>query len=413
MTRSPVLDGLRLLKQPDFARLFTAHLISHAGNAMAPIAMAFGVLAMTGSTRDAAFVIAAPTAAQILVLLFGGVIADRTSRQRTIVVADSLAVFSQVMIAGLFLFDQASVPSLTFFMLINGIAMALNLPASTGMIPQIVSTHDLQAANALLGTARSAAFTLGAALAGILVAWLGAGWTIALDAMSFAIAALLIAKLRPKPQTLADRATLIQDLALGWREFTRHRWLWSIVLQFSLVVAAFESVLGLLGPAVARDSLGGPVAWGVVSASFGLGTLAGGIIALKLIIQRPMLVASLSVLTFSFIPLALAVPLPVSLVCCAAVITGIGGQLFGVLWYTTLQQRVPHHLLSRVSAYDHLGSIILAPMGLILAGVLFEALGARTTLLLAATTIILPTIAVLFVREVRDLKREAATSTDV
>jgi len=70
-------------------------------------------------------------------------------------------------------------------------------------------------------------------------------------------------------------------------------------------------------------------------------------------------------------------------------------------------------LLSRVSAYDHLGSIILAPMGLILAGVLFEALGARTTLLLAATTIILPTIAVLFVREVRDLKREAATSTDV
>jgi len=168
-----------------------------------------------------------------------------------------------------------------------------------------------------------------------------------------------------------------------------------------------------LGPAVARDSLGGPVAWGVVSASFGLGTLAGGIIALKLIIQRPMLVASLSVLTFSFIPLALAVPLPVSLVCCAAVITGIGGQLFGVLWYTTLQQRVPHHLLSRVSAYDHLGSIILAPMGLILAGVLFEALGARTTLLLAATTIILPTIAVLFVREVRDLKREAATSTDV
>jgi len=94
VTHSPIRDGLRLLKQPDFAKLFSAYLISYAGNAMAPIAMAFGVLALTGSTRDAAFVIAAPTAAQVLVLLFGGVIADRTSRQRTIVVADTLAVIS-------------------------------------------------------------------------------------------------------------------------------------------------------------------------------------------------------------------------------------------------------------------------------------------------------------------------------
>ncbi|MDA9050404.1 MFS transporter [Pseudomonadales bacterium] len=406
MTHSPIRAGLRLLKQPDFAKLFSAYLISYAGNAMAPIAMAFGVLALTGSTRDAAFVIAAPTAAQVLVLLFGGVIADRTSRQRTIVVADTLAVISQLIIAGLFLSGQASVAALTVFMLVNGIAMALHLPASTGMIPQIVAPADLQAANALLGTARSASITLGAALAGILVAWLGAGWAIAIDALSFAIAALLIASLRPKPQALTEQATLIQDLILGWREFTRHQWLWTIVLQFSLVIAAFEGVLGLLGPAVARDTLGGPVAWGLIAASFGFGTLAGGIIALKMTIARPMLVASLSVLTFSFIPLALAVPLPVSLICFAASITGIGGQLFGVLWHTTLQQRIPSHLLSRVSAYDHLGSIILAPMGIILAGVLYETLGPRTTLLLSAATIILPTIAVLFVREVRELKRQ-------
>ena len=76
--------GLRLLRRPDVGRLFVAYLITYAGTAMAPIAMAFGVLELTGSTEDAAIVIAAPTLASIAVLLIGGVLADRTSRQKII-----------------------------------------------------------------------------------------------------------------------------------------------------------------------------------------------------------------------------------------------------------------------------------------------------------------------------------------
>jgi predicted MFS family arabinose efflux permease len=405
MKQSGIRQGLALLQKRDFARLFTAYLISYAGNAMAPIAMAFGVLALTGSASDTALVIAASTTAQVMTLLLGGVLADRTSRQRLIVIADCLALCSQACLGLLLLTDSADISVLAVVMLFNGAAMALHLPATTGLLPQIVATHELPAANALLATARSGAMMMGAALAGILVAWVGAGMTLLLDALSFGLSACLIASLKPAPQAATLAASIWQDLRLGWQAFIHHRWLWSIVAQFSLLVAAVQAVFGLLGPLVANTTLGGPVDWGMISASFGLGTLLGGLLSLRLTFQRPLLAASLGILGMCLVPLALAPPLAVVFICLAAAIAGIGGQLFGVLWSTTLQQYIPPHLLSRVSAYDHLGSIALAPVGIILAGFGYESLGAKTTLLVAAATIIVPTLLVLLVADVRELRR--------
>jgi len=154
--------------------MFIAYLVTYTGTAMAPIAMAFGVLELTGSTTDSSIVIAAPTLASIVVLLFGGVLADRTSRQRVIYSAELLAMAAQAVLAFLFLSNLATVPLLTAFMLVNGIAMAFHAPAATGFIIQLVEKEDLQAANALLGTARNGAIAGGAALGGILVATFGA-----------------------------------------------------------------------------------------------------------------------------------------------------------------------------------------------------------------------------------------------
>jgi MFS family permease len=393
------------MRRVDVRRLFIAYLVTYSGTAMAPIAMAFGVLDLTGSASDTAFVIAAPTLASISVLLIGGVLADRTSRQRLIVLAESLAMIVQLTIAGLFLTHTASVPVLTVLMLVNGIAMALNAPASMGLIVQIVDRDELQAVNALLATARHGALTFGAALGGILVASFGAGVALLLDGLSFGISALLVASLAPRLQAPLGNVSFFEDLRLGWREFTSHTWLWVIVLQFSLVVAAWESVFGLLGPAVALDRLGGARSWGFIAASFGVGNLLGGALTLKLRARHPMRVATLATFVFCVFPLALAGPLPVPLIALAAVVQGIAGQTFVVLWNTTLQTRVPANMLSRVSAYDHLGSIALAPLGIVAAGFLFEQIGARATLLIVAATFASTSIAALCVRDVRMLTR--------
>ncbi len=395
--------GFRLLRNPNVAKLFVAYLVSFTGTAMAPIAMAFGVLELTGSTSDASIVIAAPTLASIAVLLFGGVIADRTSRQRVIYRAEVLAMLAQGGLAFLFLSGLATVPWLTALMLVNGIAMAFHAPAATGLIIQLVDQKDLQAANALLGTARNGAIAGGAALGGVLVAAFGAGTTLAIDAVSFGLSALLVYTLAPRAQIRPESASMLEDLRLGWREFTSHTWLWAMVVQFSLIVAAGESVFGLLGPAVAREQMGGSVDWGLIASGFGIGTLMGGITGMKIRPRYPMRFATLCVFLFCGVELTLAVPATVAIVAAAAFVSGFAGQLFAVLWYTTLQLKVPADMLSRVSAYDHLGSIALAPLGIVVAGNLYEALGFRTTLIIAALVVIVPTAIVLCVRDVRTL----------
>lgn len=403
MASSDFRKGLALLKRPDFAKGFFAYLVSYSGTAMAPIAMAFGVLELTGSTADSSFVIAAPVTAQLILLLMSGTLADRTSRQKMLVGSDIFAMLAQLIIAFLFLSGLATVPNLTFFMLMLGCAIAFNVPAATGFIPQLVNEDELQAANALLGLARNSAITVGAALAGVLVAVFGAGLTLLIDGISFGISALLIYSIKARTQEKTEKASFFEDLKLGWTEFTRHQWLWAIVVQFSLVVAALEATFGLLGPAIARQDLGGAVAWGFVSAAMGVGTAIGGLIAIQLKVKRPMWVGSLMVFAFALVPLALSFPLAVWLICLAAFIGGVSGQIFAVLWYTTMQKVVPRNALSRVSAYDHLGSIALAPLGIVAGGLLFESIGAQWTLLIASATVIIPTILVLLVPAVRHL----------
>lgn len=406
MSRTAISEGLTLLKRRDFARLFSAYFISYFGAAMAPIAMAFGVLELTGSTKDSAVVIAAPIIAQIFVLLLGGTLADRTSRQKLMVFADLLALTSQMTIAILFLTEQASVLTLSIFMLISGSAYALHKPATTGFIPQIVSRQDLQAANAFLGLSKNSAIMLGAATAGVLVATLGAGYTLLIDALTFGVSGLLILTLKPKTQKAVEKVSLIQDLQLGWKEFTSHTWLWSIIIQFAIMVAALQGIFALVGPAIARDQMGGAIDWGLIMAFDGLGCLAGGALALVINVKRPMLFATCCAFFFVLLPLVLAGPLQLWIVCIAAFFSGTAGQLYGVFWYTTLHKQIPANMLSRVSAYDHMGSIALAPLGILAAGFLYEEIGGRATALIAVAIIILPTLLILFVRDVRELTNE-------
>jgi MFS family permease len=116
--------------------------------------------------------------------------------------------------------------------------------------------------------------------------------------------------------------------------------------------------------------------------------------------------ASLCAFTFAAPPLALAFLAPLPVIMGAAFLSGMASSWFGLLWYTTLQTRVPPELLSRVSAYDHFGSIALAPIGVLVGGVLYEVLGPTSTLLIAAAAVIVPTAAVLFVPDVRRMRSD-------
>lgn len=199
---------------------------------------------------------------------------------------------------------------------------------------------------------------------------------------------------------------MLEDLRLGAREFFSHTWLWTIVLQFTILVMGLEALFALIGPAISRDVLGGPRDWGFIMAAFAAGTIAGGIVAMRLHVQRPMLVATFMCFLWSPLAMLMTVPFHLYVLAAAAFVQGIAGQIFNVLWSTTLQTRIPSHMLSRVSAYDHLGSVAMAPVGVVLAGIFYEDIGRQATLWIIAAAVIVPTALVLLVPDVRRMRAQ-------
>lgn len=396
--------GAAQLAQRDFRRLFIARFVSAFGSVMAPVAMVFAVLDLTDSPGDVGMVIASGSLAQACVQLLGGTLADRWSRQYVMVSADLLASASQAAMAYLLLTGQAQVWQLCLLMAVNGVGFAFHHPAGIGLVPQVVQREHLQSANALLSLSGSAAAGLGGAAAGIIVALWSAGWAIAGDAFTFALSAWLIVGIRPGPQERSAAASIFRELRDGWHEFISHRWLWSIVLQFSLVVMAFQGCFMVLGPIVAERSMDGPADWAWVAGGFGAGLLVGGLIGMGIEPRYPMRLATFMVFFLALPLMLLAGPSPLALIVAGTFLTGVAIEIFSVLWFTALHTRVAPEALSRVSAYDILGSIALAPLGEAAAGPLSEALGMSETLFLGAAFIVVPTLLVLAVAEVRNME---------
>jgi MFS family permease len=372
---------------------------------MAPIALAFAVLDLTGSRTDLGYILAARSAPQIVFILAGGILADRLKRNQVMVASSVLSGASQGTLAVLLLTHHAHLWHFFAIAAVNGTSSAFFFPASAGIVPQTVSPGFLQQANALLRLALNSSNVIGAAIGGGIVAAAGPGWAIAVDAATFGAGALFVAAMRLPEIAHEETPNVVRELAEGWRAFRSRSWLWAIVLQFSFLNAAFAGVFQVIGPAQAKAHLGGAGVWGAILACLAAGLICGGLTMLRLRPQRMLLLATFSILALAP-PLALlGPPAPSPLIALAAFVAGYGLELFAVCWDTTMQQQIPGQMLSRVYAYDMLGSVALIPVGFAVTGPLAVAIGTRATVYGAAALIVAATLPVLLVRDVRELRR--------
>lgn len=372
---------------------------------MAPIALAFAVLDLTGSKSDLGFVLAARTSPQIVFLLIGGILADRLPRNRMMVASSWMSAATQATLALLLLTHHAQLWQLIAISAVNGTSSSFFFPASQGIVPQTVSPEMLQQANALLRVALNSTNVVGAAAGGGLVAAAGPGWAIAIDAATFAAAALLAAAMRLPPALRAEAASFLRELGEGWRAFRSRTWLWAIVLQFSILNAATQGAFQVLGPAQANAHFGGAGAWGAILACQAVGLIVGGLTMLRLRPERMLLVATFASLALAP-PLALlAPPEPAVAVGLAAFVMGFGIEVFLVCWDTTMQQQIPGQMLSRAYSYDALGSVVLIPVAFAVTGPVANVIGTRATLYAAAALVVAVTLPVFAVRDVREVRR--------
>jgi predicted MFS family arabinose efflux permease len=287
---------------------------------------------------------------------------------------------------------------------IYSFAAGFFMPASGALVPQTVSVQHLQRANALMGLSRSVTQVAGPAIGGLLVAVIGPGWVFAIDGATFVVSAISLALLRVPPIEGKSQSNFWTELADGLRAVISRRWYLLNLGAHALWNFAFASFL-VLGPIVAKKSLGGASAWGLISASLGAGAVLGGLIALRVIPRRPLVVANLALVPAAFQLLALAVPLPTAAIMAFCVIGWIGLTYLNEVWFATVPQLIPADVLARATSFDWLLSIIAMPIGFAVSGPVADRIGIPSTLVAAALIMAVPCILIVLVPGVRNVRR--------
>jgi MFS family permease len=399
-----VTGTLAPLRYRPFRYLAAGRLVTMLGNAIAPIALAFAILDLTGSVRDLGLVVGARSLMTVLFLLFGGVAADRFPRHLVMVAAGVAAAVSQGAVAALVLTGSATVSLLAALAAANGAVSAFAFPATGALVAQTVPEPMLRQANALNRLGINAAMILGSSLGGLLVAAVGPGWGLAADAGTFALGAAAFTQVRVAraADVPAGPTSLLYQLREGWTEFASRTWVWVVVLGFMFLNAAVVGGVQVLGPAVADDTIGRRL-WGLVLAAQTAGMVAGAVIAMRLRVRRLLLLGVICMLAEVPLLVALAEAPRFPVLASSALLSGLAVEQFNIAWETSLQRHIPAGRLARVYSYDALGSVLAIPLGQVAAGPAALAIGTGRALLAAAGVLLLSVVGMLASRDVRQL----------
>jgi MFS family permease len=403
--------------------LVLARTVSILGNFAAPVALSFAVLALAPGPEAAprlALVLAAAAVPQLLFLTVGGVAADRGHRRLLAVGGETGAGLAEAASAVLLLTHTATVGALAGLAAARGAFSAAGTPAMRAFVADLADrTDQIASASAALSGGRAIATIAGPALGGLLVTCAGPGWALAVNAVSYVIAAALLSPLRPparsaqsagRPEQSAGRSARpaggrpasVRQLRNGWHAIAHCAWLWPLMLYGMLFVLLVDAPCQLISPLLSRQHYGGAIALAVSTTAFGVGSVAGSGIAWRIRPQRPLLVYI--ALYFLEIPLRLAwvilAPLPV-----LAVSAGMAGLSFAAassLWRTVLATRIASRQLGTVAAADEAGSAVANPLAIAVTAPLIAVLGARTILAGGLLWLAVSTTALMTLTAIRD-----------
>jgi MFS family permease len=371
---------LGALAERNFRLVFSSTTISALGDGVTTVALAFAVLQITDRPAALGLVIAARQASAAAITVAAGVWADRLPRHLVLVAAATVQGAVQAVAGTLVVTGHATVWMLAVLALVFGLADGFVIPTSQGLIPAVVSPVRLQQANALLGLSRSILGVAGPALGGVLVAAGSPGSALLVDAASFGVAALLLLRLSlPRRADHVEPEPFFAELRAGWNEFRRQTWIWTTIVFFGIGNCASTSLF-VLGPIVAERDYSGASTWALLVSAFGVGTIAGGVVALRYRPTRPLLASCVAAVPIAFQPLAIGLRLPLPVLVTIAAVAGIGIAIHLALWFTVFQRHVPEASRSRVSSYDALGSFVLMPLGSAVAGPVASLVGVTATL---------------------------------
>ncbi|MEU5365739.1 MFS transporter [Streptomyces sp. NPDC005925] len=393
---------LRPLGVPAFRRYWIGFAASCFGDGMVPLVTAFAVIGQGDGAVELGAVLAVGLLCRLAATLVGGVIADRMSRVRLMACADILRCTVQLGLAGLLVTGHGSALVLAVGNALYGIGAGLYGPASKGLTPTLVGRELLQQAVAVQALTRSTCMITGPAVAGMLIPLAGTQSVYVIDAATFAVNIAVLLRLPAGHHRATGGASFRADLVQGWSEMIQRRW-----VSANLVVHALwnfgMAVFFVLGPVLADRRLGGPAAWGVVSAGMAVGSLLGGVLALRWRPRRPLVAGNLVLIASGLPLLALWLGWSTLWLALAAAVADACVVLLNTLWEATLQRVIPEHALSRVASYDFLLTMMSMPLAYAFIGPITGLVGTDGTLLTGAALVMIPCVWVCLLPSVRHI----------
>ncbi|MFD3332829.1 MFS transporter [Streptomyces sp. NPDC058700] len=393
----------------EFRLFFVARGVAVFGEGMVPVAFAAGLLGAGHPGSAVGYALGGWTAAFALFVLFGGVLADRFTARRMMILADLLRLPGAAVLAVSFTLGSPPLWAVYVLSVAAGMGAALFQPGVASTVPRIAP--DVQRANAVLRVVEALMTMAGPAAAGLLVAVWSAGAAFAVNGVTFAVSALCLTLMRiPRlPSDSLRRDTLRAELRGGWREFKARSWLWGVICiwtVYGLTVAG--PMVPLTASLVTADH--GSATYGVLMAVNGAGSAAGGLLALRLRPRAPLAAGAVALLGLPVNLALLGLGAPVALLGAGQFTGGAAFAFWLVMWSTAVQTHVPQEALNRMHAYDVAGSLLMMGVGRTLSGPVAAAVGTEAVLTAGAGIAVLVVAALLAVRPIRTLPRAETAS---
>ncbi|MET1051990.1 MAG: MFS transporter [Mycetocola sp.] len=403
------LKPFRLLQ---YRLLATALTLSLLGAGMWIVAVVWQVIALGGGPAELSLVATGNAIGMLVAVLFGGVLADRVPQRNILIVVEATKTLSIAATAVLALSGTLELWHLVVITLILGVADGFFYPAYSALLPSILPADDLLAANGVEGMLRPTIMqAAGPALASAAIAAFSPGLAFALvaGAQLLAVGGLALIRTTPVRREIGEPQhplrALTSDLREGFVYMWKTPWLLGTLVFACLLILVIMGPIEVLLPFAVRDQTGGgPAAFALVLAAFGIGGAIGSLVVASLRLPRRYLTIMNLLWGAGCIPLfIIGYTSQLWVMVIALFIVGFTFSAATVIWGTLLQRRVPPALLGRVSSLDFFVSLALMPISMAVAGPVGEAIGLAPAFLAAGVIpVILAVATILFFRLPRD-----------
>ena len=390
--------------------LYAANAISLVGNNLTTIAIPWFVLITTGSAAKTGITLFFSITPVVIAGFFGGVIVDRLGYKRTSMVSDLASGVTVAAIAGLHALDLLSFPLLLALVFLGALLDAPGGTARSALIPEMAALGNvpLDRASAAIQVIERGSRLVGAPLAGVLIAVFGAAGVLWLDAVTFAVSAVVVAIGIPsgeRPASEEPSAGYIAELKGGLAFIRRDRLIFAIVLTV-MVTNLLDAVVTVCLPFMAREVYGSAVALGLLAAASGGGAVVGAIAYAAVghrVSRRAVFIPSFVVVAVGPLLLATLPSLPVAIA--IQVIRGIAAGPLNPIMSAVEFERVPEGMRGRVFGAIQAGAWVAMPLGVLAGGFLIEGIGLRETFIITGALYLATTLTMIVNPAIHDMNR--------